>query len=304
VTAEPMTADQFRWFLTLITGGVSVIWFLSDARKLIRTGREDGADPSVRDRRFGYTMGLVIATIGIVGSAKLNHWISFGGSTAAAPAAVTFQPVATQQLLRDFAGGDVLVLAKATPFPDMPSVVSAATQIDPDVVTADTSVMADCTLQHNGLTISGGVIKGFTPRRMKTVVTKYFTSGSIEPDSVKEPVMSIGSTLATILGVKLGDTIDVSVSTQAARAVRVTAIHDTGFGEYDLHLVMMNLGTAQALIGNASAAPTVELELGHADRAHHVARALQAKLGDAYKVIDWCELNQKFLGCTWQPSAD
>ena len=82
MTAEPMTADQFRWFLTLVTGGVSALWFLSDARKLIRTGRDDGADPSVRDRRFGYTMGLVIATIGIVGSAKLNHWISFGGSAA------------------------------------------------------------------------------------------------------------------------------------------------------------------------------------------------------------------------------
>jgi hypothetical protein len=300
VTADPMTADQFRWFLTLVTGGVSALWFLSDARKLIRTGRDDGADPSVRDRRFGYTMGLVIATIGIVGSAKLNHWISFGGE--AAPAAVTFEPIATQKILRDFAGGDVVVLSKKA-FTDAAGVVATATQIDPDVVTADTSVMADCTVQHGTITLTC-VVKGVTPRRMKTVVTRYFTDGSIAADSASEPVMSIGSTLAATLGVKIGDTLDLAVPPNAARSVRVTAIHETGFAEYDLHLIVMNLGTAQALIGAAMSAPTVELELGHADKAHHVARELQAVLGDTYKVIDWCELNQKFLGCAWQPSAD
>lgn len=303
MTAEPMTPDQFRWFITLITGGVSVIWFLSDARKLIRTGREDGANPSVRDRRFGYTMGLVIATIGIVGSAKLNHWISFGTAAAApAPAVVTFGPTATQQILRDFAGGDVVVLAKKA-FTDTARVVTVATQIDPDVVTADTSVTADCTVQHGTVTVTC-VVKGVTPRRMKSVVTKYFTDGSVTADSASEPVMSIGSTLAATLGVKIGETLDLAVPPNPARPVRVTAIHDTGFAEYDLHLIVMNLGTARALIGTAVSAPTVELELAHADKAHHVARALQDKLGAAYQVIDWCELNTNFLGCAWQPSAD
>lgn len=297
-----MSADQFRWFVTLITGGVSAIWFLSDARKLIRTGREDGANPSVRDRRFGYTMGLVIATIGIVGSAKLNHWISFGTAAGAPAAAVTFEPTATQQILRDFAGGDVAVLAKQ-PFTDTARVVTTATQIDPDVVTADTSVTADCTVQHGTVTMSC-VVKGVTPRRMKSVVTKYFVDGSITADSASDPVMSIGSTLAATLGVKIGDTLDLAVPPNPARPVRVTAIHDTGFAEYDLHLIVMNLGTARALIGTAMSVSTVELELAHADRAHHVARELQSKLGAAYQVIDWCELDQKFLGCTWQPSAD
>jgi hypothetical protein len=74
MTHDPMTVNQFRWFLTLVTGGVSAIWFLSDARKLWRSRRE-GSDPSVRDRRFGYIMGLCIATIGMVGSAKFQGWI-------------------------------------------------------------------------------------------------------------------------------------------------------------------------------------------------------------------------------------
>ncbi len=72
---DPMTATQFGWFLTLLTGGVSAVWALVDARNLWRARQLDSRDPSVRDRRFGYAMGLVIATIGMVGSAKFQGWI-------------------------------------------------------------------------------------------------------------------------------------------------------------------------------------------------------------------------------------
>jgi hypothetical protein len=71
---DPMTATQFGWFLTLLTGGVSAIWFFFDARKLLRL-RGAASTPTVRDQRFGYVMGLVIATIGVVGSAKFQGWI-------------------------------------------------------------------------------------------------------------------------------------------------------------------------------------------------------------------------------------
>ncbi|MEO8549811.1 MAG: hypothetical protein ABI678_07550 [Kofleriaceae bacterium] len=70
-----MTDLQFRWFLTLLTGGVSFVWFIFDARNLARTRGLSSADPKVRDRRFGYVMGLVIATIGVLGSAKYQGWI-------------------------------------------------------------------------------------------------------------------------------------------------------------------------------------------------------------------------------------
>jgi len=72
---DPMTELQFKWFLTLLTGGVSFVWFIFDARKLLRLRGASSADPSVRDQRFGYIMGLVIATIGVVGSAKYQGWI-------------------------------------------------------------------------------------------------------------------------------------------------------------------------------------------------------------------------------------
>ncbi|MEO6776692.1 MAG: hypothetical protein ABI467_27370 [Kofleriaceae bacterium] len=65
-----MSDYAFAVFITIITGGVSFVWFCLDLRNLVLARTLDGSDPSVRDRRFGYSMGLVIATIGVVGSAK------------------------------------------------------------------------------------------------------------------------------------------------------------------------------------------------------------------------------------------
>jgi hypothetical protein len=298
VTVNPMTENQFRWFLTLVTGGVSAIWFLSDARKLIRTGNKDGADPTVRDQRFGYTMGLLIAMIGMVGSAMFMGWISFA-SAAPAHAAVTFDPVATRTVVEDFAGGQISIIAKTG---DLATAVSTATTLDPEVVAADVGVLADCTFHHGDRTIASS-LKGVTPRRLKNVFEKYMVEGSLQADSAAEPTIAIGGPLSTQLGVKLGDTIDVTVGSSPPRTARVVAIYTSKLIEYDL-MAIMNLGTANAVIGGAPAIRTVEVQLAHDDKAKHVAHALQAKLGTAFEVTDWCELNQTFFGCTWQPSAD
>jgi hypothetical protein len=70
---NPMSDFTFAVFLTIVTGGVSLVWFFFDLRNLLRVRALDTTNPSIRDRRFGYSMGLVIATIGIAGSAK--YWL-------------------------------------------------------------------------------------------------------------------------------------------------------------------------------------------------------------------------------------
>ena len=64
----------FVWVLTALTGGVSTAWLLYDARNLWRSRGADGGDPLVRDRRFGYVMGVIIALIGVVGALR-HHGI-------------------------------------------------------------------------------------------------------------------------------------------------------------------------------------------------------------------------------------
>jgi len=62
-----MSDTLFRWFLTLAVGILAVVWLVYDAINLARTRGADGADPVVRDRRFGYVMGIAIGIIGVVG---------------------------------------------------------------------------------------------------------------------------------------------------------------------------------------------------------------------------------------------
>lgn len=64
----PLSFTAFYAFMTITTGGVSAVWFAVDLRNLLRTRALDGANPVVRDRKFGYSIGLVIATIGMLGS--------------------------------------------------------------------------------------------------------------------------------------------------------------------------------------------------------------------------------------------
>lgn len=71
-TTELVSQRAFEWFITAATGGVSALWVLYDARNLLRAVRGDGRDPLVRDRRFGYAMGLIMATVGVIGSLRFH----------------------------------------------------------------------------------------------------------------------------------------------------------------------------------------------------------------------------------------
>ena len=63
----------FRWFLTLMTGVVAGTWFVYDAFNLWRTRRGDRRDPVIRDKLFGFLIGIVIGSIGVLGCLRYQH---------------------------------------------------------------------------------------------------------------------------------------------------------------------------------------------------------------------------------------
>jgi hypothetical protein len=72
---ELVSPLAFKWFLTLFTGIVAGVWFVWDAIKLVRLRTADGTDPVVRDKRFGYAIGVAIGAIGVIGCLKFNNVI-------------------------------------------------------------------------------------------------------------------------------------------------------------------------------------------------------------------------------------
>ena len=67
-----LSPEGFKWFLTLITGIVAGAWFIYDSINLIRTRNHDRKDPVVRDKHFGYVMGIVIGVVGVYGCLRFQ----------------------------------------------------------------------------------------------------------------------------------------------------------------------------------------------------------------------------------------
>jgi hypothetical protein len=67
-----MSDIAFKWFITFLTGGLAATWFVYDSINLLRLRGADRRDPLVRDKRFGYLMGLVIGAVGIIGCLRFH----------------------------------------------------------------------------------------------------------------------------------------------------------------------------------------------------------------------------------------
>jgi hypothetical protein len=63
----------FLWFVTVLTGGLAGTWVVYDAFSLFRSRNADrGNDAIVRDKQFGYVMGIIIGILGVLGCLRAH----------------------------------------------------------------------------------------------------------------------------------------------------------------------------------------------------------------------------------------
>jgi small-conductance mechanosensitive channel len=62
-----LPAGTVVWFVTIVTMSLSSAWLVYDIVNLLRLRNADRRDPLVRDKLFGYVIGVVTAVVGIVG---------------------------------------------------------------------------------------------------------------------------------------------------------------------------------------------------------------------------------------------
>jgi lipoprotein-releasing system permease protein len=125
------------------------------------------------------------------------------------------------------------------------------------------------------------------------------------PEAVKKlPGIVIGSTLASNLGAKLGDCLQVTSPTigfvymrgamhaPVAKQFRVIAVFQAGFDQYDSKLVYTDLYEAQAFYDSGDSVTGVEMKVADIDRASEVKKLVEEKLASGiYHTMDWEELN-------------
>ena len=68
--------EAFRWILTVLTGGLAGTWLVLDSVSLFRSRTpRRRTDPLVRDKRFGYVMGIAIGIIGLWGCLRYHSLV-------------------------------------------------------------------------------------------------------------------------------------------------------------------------------------------------------------------------------------
>lgn len=65
-----VSATTFTWFMSILTGGFAGTWLIYDAYSMWRARTADRRDPIVRDKLFGYAIGMLIGLIGVLGVLK------------------------------------------------------------------------------------------------------------------------------------------------------------------------------------------------------------------------------------------
>jgi len=118
------------------------------------------------------------------------------------------------------------------------------------------------------------------------------------------PWIIIGAELSSMLGILVGDTINVISPLgeigplgmlPKIKQFRVVAIFEMGMFEYDANLALTDLKSAQEFYGYGSAVSGIELKLKDIYAAPEVRKDLTKKLGPPFLIKDWMQMNKNLF---------
>ncbi len=186
------------------------------------------------------------------------------------------------------------------PLPEEPA-LSAALRSMPGVEAHAPYISAQALLQTDRR-VTGIMLRGVDPglEAKVTRVGAALQGGSWESLNNHQSI-ALGQQLAESLGVDVGQTItlmapqgDGDVLSQAPRVRRfvVTTIFHSGMYEYDANLAYVSLPAAQDLVGFGKRISGYGLRLTDVDRTQAASKSLSERLGSAFWVRSWQDLNR------------
>ena len=211
-----------------------------------------------------------------------------------------------QQELRDRILG---MVAHATvsgvdgPLQDWPRAVAYANE-DERVVGAAPYTETEALLQ--GAQRRGAILRGVLPETEPRVseIADKMKQGRLTDLKDGEFRIILGQELAILLGVGVGDPVNVFISEATvtplgalprAKRFTVVGIFEAGAQEYDLGLALVHLADAQRLGRMGEGVTGVRLKLVDLWDAWPVARDLSQRMDGYYRVRDWSRDNANFF---------
>ena len=175
----------------------------------------------------------------------------------------------------------------------------------PEVVGAAPYVEIQSMLMNAGRT-SAAILRGIVPDQEDAVseLRKDMIVGSVddlEPDSFN---IILGSELAAVLGVSVGDKVTVVTPQVSAtpvgvmprlKAFNVVGLFEVGMADYDRGAGFMHMSDAARLMRLGDNAEGVRMKLTDMFDAPLVAREIAYTLDGAYRVSDWTQAHRNFF---------
>lgn len=186
---------------------------------------------------------------------------------------------------------------------DWPHAVEVAGQ-DPRVLGAAPYVEREALLSAQRS--QGALLRGIVPSLEPAVsnLGDKMKVGSIEALEPGKFHVLLGTELAMLLGVDMGDSVTVLVPEARSTPVgvvpqmkrfTVAGLFEAGMQEYDSQLAVIHMADAQRLLRMGDGVTGVRLKLTDMFQAWAVARDLADHIGEYYRVRDWARDHANFF---------
>ncbi|MBA3582373.1 MAG: lipoprotein-releasing ABC transporter permease subunit [Gammaproteobacteria bacterium] len=183
--------------------------------------------------------------------------------------------------------------------------VAGTAEEHPDVVAAAPYIEGEVMLS-NGRRVSGAILRGVVPAREEKVadIADKMLAGRLSDLAPGEFDIALGSELAALMDVKVGDTVTVITPQATATPVgvlprlkrfTVSGIFEIGMYEYDRSLAFIHIDDASRLLRMGDGVTGVRLKLNDMFKARQVVADLNERFGDNYWVSDWTRQHANFF---------
>ncbi len=154
--------------------------------------------------------------------------------------------------------------------------------------------------------VTGAIVRGIDPSLEPEVVdvASHMVAGKLsdlEPEGFR---IILGSELANVLGVSVGDKVTVIVpqiavtvagSLPRLKRFTVSGLFEVGMGEYDRGVAMVHIADAALLQRMGDAVTGVRLRIDDVWEARRVALELAESLSGRYRVLNWTDYHRNFF---------
>jgi lipoprotein-releasing system permease protein len=197
------------------------------------------------------------------------------------------------------------VSSAGQPMQNWPGAVKLAME-DPRVAGAAPYVDSEALMTGNAEQNQGAMIRGIVPDQEKhvSVLAEKMDAGSVDTLVPGKFNILLGSELAVWLGVRVGDTVNVTTakldstpmgSSPRAKRFKVTGIFTVGYNDVDKGMAFIHMQDMQRLMRMGDGVSGVRLMLHDMNQSWQVARDLAGRLQQLgpypYRISDWTSEN-------------